>query len=149
MISEPVTFIRNVPGADHLLQAIQCSLTSGSEASELGRSPRTEWDEYGLKGSYDFSSPSAFSWKPKSFFGWICVQVVLLLTSHSHVTHTGAVLTQCSLWEPQIYHYQIYKYQFSLFSLFILPTASPSPSRAHSQGWCGSISNGSLWLLPF
>lgn len=117
MISEPVTFIRNVPGADDLLQAIQCSLTSGSEASELGRSPRTEWDEYGLKGSYDFSSPSAFSWKPKSFFGWICVQVVLLLTSHSHVTHTGAVLTQCSLWEPQIYHYQIYKYQFITFLL--------------------------------
>lgn len=37
--------------------------------------------------------------------------------AHSHVTHTGAVLTQCSLWEPQIYHYQIYKYQFIPFLL--------------------------------
>lgn len=118
MISELVTFIRNVPGADHLLQAIQCSLTSGSAASELGRSPQTEWDEYGLKGSYDFFFPSPhFLGSQSHFFGQICVQVVLLLTSHSHVTHTGAALTQCSLWEPQIYHYQIYKYQFITFLL--------------------------------
>lgn len=135
MISEPVTFIRNVPGADHLLQAIQCSLTSGSEASELGRSPRTEWDEYGLKGSYDFFFPSPhFLGSQSHFLGeyvsrWFCCSPVIPM---SHTLGLFSPSAPCG--NLKFITIRFININLSLFSLLLLPTASPSLSRAHSQG---------------
>lgn len=131
-----------VPGADPLSQGIQCSLTSGFEASEL----KVTTQNMDRRVLMTFSpSPRFLGSQNSPFLGdnvsrWFCCSPGIPMS------HTGALPTQCSSWKPQFTCIRFININLPLFPLlFPLPVHHSAEPTARAD--VGSIYN--IDFCPF